>query len=125
MRFLVDESLSARVAHALVEAGHDAAHVGELQLLGAPDEAVLGAAAQTGRVLVSADTDFGELLALGRHPGPSVVIFRRAPHRPDKQVLLLVASLPDIEDCLQAGAVVVLTSDRVRIRLLPITDSFL
>lgn len=120
MRFLVDESLSARVAGGLREAGHDAVHVGDLQLLGAQDDAVLAAAARDGRVLLSADTDFGELLALGRHPGPSVVIFRRAPHRPERQVVLLLASLPDIADSLTAGAVVVLTTDRARIRLLPI-----
>lgn len=120
MRFLVDESLSARLASGLTQAGHDAVHLGELQLLGAQDEAVLAAAGGSGRVLVSADTDFGELLALGRHPGPSVVLFRRAPRRPEGQVLLLLASLPDIEESLVTGAVVVLTSDRARIRLLPI-----
>ncbi len=122
MRFLVDESLSVRVARALVAAGHRATHVGDLQLLGAPDEAVLQAAAGTGCVLISADTDFGELLALGRHPGPSVVILRRAPHRPPAQAALILASLAAVEDSLAAGAVVVLTGDRVRIRLLPIAD---
>jgi predicted nuclease of predicted toxin-antitoxin system len=120
VRFLVDESLSARVAAGLTQAGHDAIHLGDLQLLGARDDAVLAAAGGSGRVLLSADTDFGELLALGQHPGPSVVLFRRAPHRPERQVRLLLASLPDIRQSLVAGAVVVLTSDRARIRLLPI-----
>lgn len=122
MRFLVDESLSARVAHALAVTGHEAIHLGDIGLLGASDEDVLHAAARTASVLISADTDFGELLALGHHPGPSVVIFRRAPHRPQRQVDLLLASLLDIEDSLVAGAVVILTSDRVRIRLLPMAD---
>ncbi len=120
MRFLVDESLSASVAALLADAGHDAIHVGDLQLLGATDAQVLGAAAQRERVLVSADTDFGELLALGRHPGPSVIIFRRAPHRPEQQCPLLLAYLPDVEDSLLAGAVVIVTRERVRIRQLPI-----
>lgn len=112
--------MSARLATGLTQAGHGAIHLGDLQLLGAQDDAVLAAAAGSGPVLLSAGTDFGELLALGRHPGPSVVLFRRTPHRPEGQVLLLLASLPDIEDSLAAGAVVVLTSDRARIRLLPI-----
>ena len=71
-------------------------------------------------MLISADTDFGELLALGRHPGPSVLLLRRAPHRPDQQALLLLGSLRDVEESLAAGAVVILTGDRVRIRSLPI-----
>lgn len=80
----------------------------------------MAAAADQGRVLVSADTDFGQLLALGNHPGPSVVIFRRAPHAPDQQGQLLSNALPDIEDDLLAGAIAIVTPDRVRIRLLPI-----
>lgn len=122
MRFLVDESLSARVATLLVQAGHDALHVGDLDLLGAVDKLVLAAAARDERILVSADTDFGELLALGRHPGPSIVIFRRAPHRPEQQAGLLLGCLNEVEDSLVTGAAVIVRPDRVRIRLLPITE---
>lgn len=63
MRFLIDECLSVRVARLLVDAGHDAIHVAACDLAGEPDERVLGKAAEEGRVLVSADTDFGEILA--------------------------------------------------------------
>ena len=120
MRFLVDESLSARVADLLIEAGHDVVHVSQIGLLGAEDPAVMRAAADADRILLSADTDFGELLALGRHPGPSVVLYRRGPRRPDAQVSLLVEALPAVLDSLAAGAVVVLAVDHVRIRMLPI-----
>jgi predicted nuclease of predicted toxin-antitoxin system len=75
VRFLVDESLSARVARLLADAGHDAVHVGDLDLLGAPDTDVMAAARASGRSVTAADTDFGELLAIGRHPGPSVILF--------------------------------------------------
>jgi len=122
VRFLVEESLSARVAALLVRGSHDAVHVGDLGLLGAPDERVLAAAASAGRVLVSADTDFGELLALGRHPGPSIVIFRRSPHRPEQLATLLPGCLGEVEDNLLTGAVVIIHPDRVRVRWLPITE---
>ena len=89
--------MSGRVAAGLAQAGHDAIHLVDLQLLGAQDDAVLAAAAGSGRVLLSADTDFGELLALGRHPGPSVVLFRRAPRRPDGQVLGSTPPSPTLE----------------------------
>ncbi|MHB1891644.1 MAG: DUF5615 family PIN-like protein [Acidimicrobiales bacterium] len=40
MRFLVDESLSQRVARLLVDSGHDAVHVGEIGLLGAVPQTI-------------------------------------------------------------------------------------
>ena len=93
----------------------------DLDLLGTDDLRVLKAAASTDRVLVSADTDFGELLAVGRHPGPSVIVLRRAPHQPEAQTELLLANLAGMAESLAAGAVVVLSAQHVRFRLLPIS----
>jgi len=120
VRFLVDESLSARVAHLLSEAGHDTVHVSEIGLLGAQDSAVMRAAADADRVLLSADTDFGELLALGRHPGPSVILYRRGPRQAEAQLRVLQDALPTVSDSLAVGAVVILAGDHVRVRMLPI-----
>jgi predicted nuclease of predicted toxin-antitoxin system len=85
LKLLIDESPSARVAALLVSAGHDAIHVGDLDMLGALDTEVMAAARRDGRSVVSVDTDFGELLAVGRHAEPSVALLRRAPHRPQEQ----------------------------------------
>lgn len=85
MRFLIDESLSARVARLLGVEGHDAVHLGDIGLFGAADGDVMAAASRADRIMVSADTDFGELLALGSHSGPSLILFRRASHRPELQ----------------------------------------
>jgi len=82
LKLLIDEALSARVAALLVAAGHDAIHVGDLNLLGAPDTDVMAAARRDQRCVISVDTDFGELLAVGNHADPSVVLLRRTPHRP-------------------------------------------
>jgi predicted nuclease of predicted toxin-antitoxin system len=120
VRFLIDESLSARVAQLLRAEGHDAVHVEDRNLLGAADTAVMDTAAAEQRTVVSADTDFGELLALGRHPGPSVILLRRCPHSPQEQVRLLLSILIDVEDSVIRGAVVTVRPDRARIRLLPI-----
>ena len=101
-------------------AGHDAVHVGDLNLLGAPDTDVMAAARRDQRCVVSVDTDFGELLAVGNHADPSVVLLRRTPHRPQDQAALLITALPLIEEDLGIGAIVVLTPDRARVRHLPI-----
>jgi predicted nuclease of predicted toxin-antitoxin system len=76
VRFLLDENLSPLVSGLLIAASHDSVHVRDLGMSGAVDRVVLERANQEGRVVISADTDFGQLLAESGASGPSVVIFR-------------------------------------------------
>jgi predicted nuclease of predicted toxin-antitoxin system len=80
----------------------------------------MAAAVTDERLVVSADTDFGTLLALSRHRRPSVIVLRRAPHEPDAQAALLHVALVDLEGLLAEGAAVSLSPGRARIRRLPI-----
>lgn len=80
---------------------------------------VLARAEADGRVLVSADTDFGGLLALSGAPKPSVLLVRRlAGRRAAEQCAIILANLGQVTDDLAAGAVVVLGDDWLRIRRL-------
>jgi predicted nuclease of predicted toxin-antitoxin system len=88
----------------------------------ATDEAVFERAAVESRVVVSADTDFGTLLALREATAPSVILFRAVSlRRADDQVALILRALPSIDAALRSGAIVILERHRLRLRDLPIT----
>jgi predicted nuclease of predicted toxin-antitoxin system len=95
--------------------------VASLGLQAAADEVVMEAARQDARILVSADTDFGALLAASHASSPSMVLVRRiAGRRVDDLAGLLLANLPEVEEDLMAGSVVVIGEDSLRVRRLPI-----
>jgi predicted nuclease of predicted toxin-antitoxin system len=121
VRLLLDNNLSPRLVDVLAKDGWDAVHVGSLGLRAASDRVVLQAARDDGRILVSADTDFGTLLAASHEPGPSVVLVRRVIGRRVEQLAgLLLANLSQIDEDLRLGSIVVIGDDSLRIRRLPI-----
>jgi predicted nuclease of predicted toxin-antitoxin system len=121
MRLLIDENLSPRVARLLREAGHDATHVTEVGLGNTDDVEILDAAADGARAIVTADTDFGALLAARGTSSPSVVMLRSSDHlTPDEQARLVLAVLVRVGDDLEQGAIASVTTERVRLRDLPV-----
>jgi predicted nuclease of predicted toxin-antitoxin system len=120
MRFLVDNALPASIASGLRNAGHDAIHVHALGMAAARDDEIFAYAAQERRVLVSADTDFGTILALSGMTTPSVILLRRTHKKPPELLNVILDNLKQLAEDLENGAVVVIEDRRLRIRKLPI-----
>jgi predicted nuclease of predicted toxin-antitoxin system len=75
------------------------------------------------RVLISADTDFGTLLAREGADRPSILLIRRlSGRRAAEQATIILANLDVVAEDLDSGAVVVLTDEWVRVRRLPIVS---
>jgi len=124
MRLLFDENLSPRVARILRQAGHDVAHVIEIGLGNTDDAEIFDAAISAARTIVTADTDFGALLAARGTSSPSVVMLRSSDHlTPDEQARLIVAVLARVCDDLEQGAIASVTPERIRLRDLPIVPT--
>jgi predicted nuclease of predicted toxin-antitoxin system len=101
LRFLVDNNLAPALAAGLCTAGHDAIHTANTAC--ADDQEIF-----EDRIVISADTDFGTLLAQQGGSKPSVIIFRRTRgRRPDRHLDLILSNLDGIADYLESGCVAV------------------
>ena len=120
MKFLADENFPRPALVALRKAGWDVFAIAE-ECPGAPDEDVAVLCEDQRRILLTFDKDFGELIFhRGLPAGSGVVLFRIPPDSPEEAAdvaLALVQSQPDL-----AGFFCVVTRDRIRIRIRPLSQ---
>lgn len=107
MKLLIDANLSPSITAGLAEAGFEAVHVGEVDLLTASDSAIVEYACANDLVVVTVDSDFAAMLAIEGAERPSVVQLREvAELGPTADLALLVANLGAVAEDIDVGAIV-------------------
>jgi predicted nuclease of predicted toxin-antitoxin system len=119
VKFLLNMNLPPELGRKLAEAGHDWRHAVELGMARACDAEILAVAKDEGETVLTHDLDYGQLLAFSGDSSPSVVIFRLRRVGTGLLSRRLLDSWGEIEEVLEAGAIVIVEAAATRIRRLP------
>ena len=114
MQFVVDESTGAAVADYLRSLGHDVLAVAE-QMPQADDSDILDRAASEGRILITNDKDFGELVYSSGRVHRGVILLRLHDESSSNRVRMVKVILERYADRL-ADRFIVATEGGIRIR---------
>ncbi len=123
MNFLADMGISPVTVAFLRELGHEAVHLHEEGLDRLKDPEILLKAREEGRILLTHDLDFSELVAASGARLPSVIVFRLRNMRPNNVNRYLQRIVELHVRALEKGAIVSVTEGRIRIRSLPLRAS--
>jgi len=110
----VDESTGKKVCQNLSEAGIDAKYVGDV-MRGSPDKEVLKHAEKEGRILVTNDKDFGELVFRLGKSSSGVIFLRLNRDIPSVRTRCLLSIIENLGEKL-SRKFVVLTEEKYRVR---------
>lgn len=119
-RILLDQGVPYSTARHLKEAGWDVVHTVDLEMSRAADREIIEYAQQEKRICVTLDSDFHTILAVNGMDSPSVVRIRQEGLRGDDMANLLKQVWVQIESQLEAGSLVTVTDEAIRIRKLPV-----
>lgn len=117
MKFLADAHISIELIGMLRELGHDCLDSSAIPPR-LPDVDVLQSAAADGRVVITSDKDFGELVFVHAIPCPGVVLIRVALANETDRVAFIRSAWPLVLSRLP-GSFVTITRSGVRARPLP------
>lgn len=115
MKFMLDQDVYALTERFLREQGYDVATASELGLSRAPDLDLLKTAADQGRIFVTRDRDYGNLVFI-HHAGRGVIYLRILPSDMDEVHAELKNVLETYSEDELAHSFVVVEKSRHRIR---------
>lgn len=120
MTFPADMGVSATTVRALRDLGYDAIHLRDQGLSRLEDSGIVAKARAEGRVTLTFDLDFGEILALSREATPSVILFRMKNQTPRAVTSRLLQVIEECAATIASGAFVTVEDHGFRLRRLPI-----
>jgi predicted nuclease of predicted toxin-antitoxin system len=121
MKVLLDMTVSPSLAEVLSAHGHEAVHAHQIGLGRASDSELLDRARQAGRIVITADLDFPQLLALSSAEGPGLVLFRGGNYSDAEMRSLLERVLKVVPPQVLECSICVVDRKRIRITRLPLT----
>lgn len=114
MKLLADEGVESQIVERLRDEGHDVGYVAELSP-GITDDEVLGCANKEGRILVTVDKDFGELVFRMGRVSTGVLLLRLAGLAASEKAAIVAESLGAHGDRMP-GSFTVISPGLMRIR---------
>jgi len=121
LRFLLDMGISYKVAQWLNSIGHDAIHLSEEGLHTLEDYLIVEEAANEGRIILTADMDFGHILAFTKSNVVSVIQFRLYDLSPDNLKSKLNLAFDKFTEEMSIDPVIItIQENKMRLKKLPI-----
>lgn len=120
MNFLVDMPVSPQLARWLNENGHNAVHASDIGLHNAKDKQIIDEANKQHRIVITADLDFPQLLAISHAKDPGIILFRGGNYNDREMLGLLQKVLQRFSEEKLAHAITVVDKTRIRRCPLPI-----
>jgi predicted nuclease of predicted toxin-antitoxin system len=116
VKIKLDENITTAAETLLAQYGHEVDTVADEGLTGAADSTVIDACRIDARMLVTFDIGFGDVRAYPPESHSGIVLLRLADQRPDLTLDVLRRVLTEHTLDGFAGALIVISEDRIRIR---------
>lgn len=100
--------------------GHNAIHISENNQHNLSDDLIIEKAITENRIVLTADMDFGQLLALDSHGKVSIIQFRVSNFKSDYLISKMELVFEEFKDRLNDNFIITVEDTRIRFRLLPI-----
>src|SRR5574340_175096 len=113
MKFLVDMPASPQLSRWLNEKGYDAVHASDIGLFMTKDREILDTARKQNRIIITADLDFPQLLAISKAKDPGIILFRGGNYNEEEMLSLLKRVLYNIKEEKILNSIVVVDKTRI------------